>query len=99
MFLLNERLLRSVVLISSAHPEVRARGAVYSDGLRRRFTDRLSTVCPDPAAVATVFRAMFASMVFRVAYGADFLQPHATDGELVTGLVALSLAHLATKPE
>lgn len=99
VFLLNDQFLRSVVLISSAHPEVRARGAAYTDGLRRRFTDRVSTIGADPTAVATVFRTVFASMVFRTAYGADFFQPPATDEELVAGLVALSLAHLATKPE
>jgi hypothetical protein len=97
VFLHNERFLRSVVLISSGHPEVRARGAVYSDGLRQRFAARVGAVCPDGEAVATVFRTVFASLVFRTAYGADFLQPPVTDDALVDGLVALTLPML--RPE
>ena len=97
VFLHNERFLRSVVLISSGHTEVRARGEVYSDGLRRRFVARLGSVCPDVDAVATVFRTVFASLVFRTAYGADFLQPPVTDDALVDGLVALTLPLLHPK--
>jgi AcrR family transcriptional regulator len=98
VFLHNERFLRSVVLISSAHPEVRTRGAAYTDGLQRRFSDRVGTVCPEHVAVATVFRTLFASLVFRTAYGADFLQPTVTDDDLVSGLIGIALTHLRLEP-
>jgi AcrR family transcriptional regulator len=91
VFLRNERFLRSVVLISSAHPEVRARGAAYSDGLQRRFDARVSVVCSDADAIATVFRTVFAALVFRTAYGGDFIQPPVTDDTLVRGLIAMTL--------
>lgn len=97
VFLHNERFLRSVVLISSAHPVVRERGAAYADGLQRRFAARVGDVCTDPDAVATVFRTVFASLVFRTAYGADFLHPPVTDHTFVDGLVALTLPLL--RPE
>ena len=45
-------------------------------------------------AVATVFRTVFASLVFRTAYGADFLQPSVTEQRFVDELVEIATRSL-----
>ena len=70
-------LLRAVILLSSAHPEVFRRGAGYTRQLRELYVQRCSpAVCgqhTDPAAAASAsFDAVFASAVFRTAYGPGF---------------------------
>ena len=48
-------------------------------------------MCPDADALATVFRTVFAALVFRTAYGADFLHPAVPDDTSSDGLIALTL--------
>lgn len=87
----NRRFLRSIVLISSEHAEIRERGAAYAENLRLRFTDRLHAVnAADHDAIAAVFRTVFAALVFRTAYGDDFLQPRVSDERYVEDLADLA---------
>src|SRR4051812_21123097 len=83
----HQRFLRSVVLISAAHPEVRRRGARYSQELGERFAAvvllaRDAIRHPDPvAAVRSCFGTVFAASIIRVAYGAGFATPEPVDDE------------------
>jgi AcrR family transcriptional regulator len=87
IFLRHRRFLRSVVLTSAAHPEVRRRGSVYAEGLGRQFGRVLlgagaAIQHPDPeAAVRACFGTLFAAAVIRVAYGSDFASPAPVDDE------------------
>jgi len=68
---------RAVILLSSVHPEVFKRGAGYTRQLRELYVQRCTpAVCgqhSDPAAAASAsFDAVFASAVFRTAYGPAF---------------------------
>jgi AcrR family transcriptional regulator len=90
LFERNRALMRSVVLDSSRHAEVRRRGARYADALRERFAARLGAVLDDDVLVDAVFRSTFASLVFRTAYGDDFLHPHATETLFVDELVEIA---------
>lgn len=92
----NRAFLRSVVLISSGHAEVRARGAAYTENLRALFTHRVQGAAADEAMVATVFRTVFASLVFRTAYGDDFVQPRVSERAFVASLVAVAQRALLT---
>jgi hypothetical protein len=94
-------LLRAVVLLSSAHPEVLRRGARYSQQLRGLYVQRCSpAVCgqhPDPAAAAGAsFDAVFASAVFRTAYGPGFLHPGQDAGDYTARLAQMQAAYLTT---
>jgi AcrR family transcriptional regulator len=86
IFTRHAALLRSVVLISSAHPEVRRRGARYSQELGDLFTGLLlrrrdDIDQPDPeTAVRAAFNTAFSTLVLRTAYGPAFATP-ATDDE------------------
>src|SRR3954469_24203947 len=84
----HERFLRSVVLISAAHPEVRRRGSRYSqelgDGFARVVLDgaRDAIRHPDPeAAVRACFGTVFATTIIRVAYGPAFATPSPVDDD------------------
>lgn len=90
--------LRPVVLVSSAHGEVRDRGARYVDALRARFVDRLAELTEDSGALDALFRVLFSSLVFRTAYGDDFLAPRVTEAQFTDELVQLSLRSLRVTP-
>jgi AcrR family transcriptional regulator len=83
----HERFLRSVVLISAAHPEVRRRGSHYSQELGEAFARvvlgaREAIRHADPeAAVRTCFGTVFATTIIRVAYGPGFATPSPVDDE------------------
>ena len=74
----HQRILRAVVLISAAHPEVQRRGSRYSQELGEGFVRVVLRVAddithPDPeAAVRACFGTVFAASIIRVAYGAGF---------------------------
>lgn len=87
IFVEHRPFLRAVVLMSTDRPEIRSRGQHHLDGLRRAFGLRLRSVSDDERAIGTVFRLAFSALVFRVAYGADFLQPAIADDEFTHDLV------------
>lgn len=93
----NRAFLRSIVLVSSAHGEVRARGAGYADALRVRFVGRLAEV-GDGGELDALFRVLFSALVFRTAYGDDFLAPAVPDAQFTDELVQLSLRALRVSP-
>jgi AcrR family transcriptional regulator len=81
----HERYLRAVVLVSAAHPEVRRRGARYSQELGEGFARvvlraRAAIRHDDPeAAVRSCFGTVFATSIIRVAYGPGFATPQPVD--------------------
>ena len=81
IFLRHAALLRSVVLISGAHPEVYRRGAIYSSQLGNLFAcvllrARDQMEHPDPeTAVRAAFTTVFSALVVRVAYGQAIAAP------------------------
>ncbi|MGY1810244.1 TetR/AcrR family transcriptional regulator [Blastococcus sp. SYSU D00669] len=83
----HQRFLRSVVLISAAHPEVRRRGSRYSQELGEGFARvvlgaREAIRHDDPeAAVRSVFGTVFATSIIRVAYGPGFATPAPVDDD------------------
>jgi hypothetical protein len=83
----HERFLRAVVLTSAAHPEVRRRGARYSQELGNGFARVVlaaadSVTHPDAAAaVHACFSTVFAASILRIAYGAGFATPDPLDDE------------------
>ncbi len=99
------RFLRSVVLISAAHPEVRRRGSVYSTELGERFAAMLRPVHglvthPDPeAAVRACFGTLFAATVIRVAYGPGFATPPVDDGTFTAELGETAARYLLARPD
>jgi len=99
------RFLRSVVLISAAHPEVRRRGSVYSTELGERFAAMLRPVHglvthPDPeAAVRACFGTLFAATVIRVAYGPGFATPTVDDGTFTAELGETAARYLLARPD
>jgi AcrR family transcriptional regulator len=94
----NRAFLRSIVLVSGARGEVRARGAQYTGALRTRFVGRLAVVSDDTGALDAVFRVLFSSLVFRTAYGPDFVAPPVSDAQFADELVQLSLRALGVTP-
>ena len=98
----HERFLRAVVLVSAAHPEVRRRGARYSQELGERFAAVVlagaggAVTHRDPgAAVRTCFGATFAASVLRVAYGPGFATgAPVDDATFVADLGDLAVRHL-----
>jgi AcrR family transcriptional regulator len=83
----HERYLRAVVLVSAAHPEVRRRGARYSQELGEGFARvvlraREAIRHADPeAAVRSCFGTVFATSIIRVAYGPGFATPQPVDDD------------------
>jgi AcrR family transcriptional regulator len=99
VFARNAALLRSVVLLSSAHPEVLRRGSEHARQLQALFVRRcLPTVGhhhPDPTVASqTAFNTVFAAAVFHVAYGPSFLGSAAGPGELAGHLADMQTAYL-----
>lgn len=94
LFERNQALMRSVVLDSSRHAEVRRRGERYADALRQRFVTRVAPVLDHGAPVDAVFRSTFASLVFRTAYGGDFLKPLIAEERFVEELVGIATRSL-----
>ena len=85
IFFRHAALLRAVVLISGAHPEVYRRGALYSrelgdlfGGVVLRARDEIDHPEPE-AAVLAAFNSVFSALVVRVAYGPAFASPDAND--------------------
>jgi AcrR family transcriptional regulator len=88
-------LLRAVVLISGAHPEVNRRGGVYSRELGAAFARRIARSCPaPPAAIEAAYTAVFSTMVVRVAYGPTFAAPSVDDDTLVDALRTMVRTYL-----
>jgi AcrR family transcriptional regulator len=86
----HQRYLRAVVLVSAVHPEVRRRGARYSQELGEGFTRvvlraRDAIAHDDPeAAVRSCFGTVFATSMIRVAYGPGFATPAPVDDAAFT---------------
>ncbi|WP_324277945.1 TetR/AcrR family transcriptional regulator [Blastococcus brunescens] len=83
----HERFLRSVVLISAAHPEVRERGSRYSKELGERFGQVVLRVAesvthPDAElAIRSCFGTVFSASIIRVAYGPAFATSQPVDDD------------------
>jgi AcrR family transcriptional regulator len=102
VFARNAALLRSVVLLSSAHPEVLRRGSEHARQLRALFVQRclpaVSDRHPSPSAAAeTTFNTVFAAGVFDVAYGRSFLDSTDDQERFATDLARMQTAYL-TRP-
>jgi AcrR family transcriptional regulator len=94
-------LLRSVVLISGAHPEVNRRGARYSQDLGDQFTALVLGAGgpdidqPEPeAAVRAAFNAVFSTLVLRTAYGPAFAVPGTDDEQFLETLSTMVRRYL-----
>lgn len=101
----HERLLRAVVLISAAHPEVARRGSRYSQELGEGFARVVLRVAhavdhPDPVvAVRSCFGTVFAASIIRVAYGAGFATPAPVDDDgFVADLGETAVRYLLGRP-
>ena len=83
----HRRYLRAVVLVSAGHPEVRRRGSRYSqelgDGFTRVVLGARSAIAHEDAeaAVRACFGSVFAALIIRIAYGADFATPVPVDDD------------------
>jgi acyl-CoA synthetase (NDP forming) len=92
--------LRPVVLISSVHPEIYRRGAIYSREVGDQFTalllsTRQQITQPDPeTAISAVFNTVFSSLVLRTMYGPGFATPADDDDTFVTTLSAMAQRYL-----
>lgn len=92
--------LRPVVLISSVHPEIYRRGAIYSRELGDQFTTLLlhtreQITQPDPeTAISALFNTIFSSLVLRTMYGPGFATPADDDRTFVTTLSAMAQRYL-----
>jgi AcrR family transcriptional regulator len=100
IFIRHAALLRSVVLISGAHPEVYRRGAGYTRLLGDQFAavvlrarDRITQTDPEAAARAS-FTTVFSTMVVRVAYGPAFTNPSMDDDTFVDALAGMVQRYL-----
>jgi AcrR family transcriptional regulator len=92
-------LLRAVVLLPSAHPEVLRRGAHHTQQLRELYVQRcrpaVSGQHADPATAAGAsFDAVFASAVFRTAYGPSFLRSGQDADDHAARLAEMQAAYL-----
>jgi AcrR family transcriptional regulator len=102
----HQRLLRPVVLLSSAHSEVRSRGSRYSQEMGKGFADvvlraRAAIQHVDPeAAVWSCFETIFGAAIFRIAYGPGFATGSPLDDdEFAENLADVALRYLmAEKP-
>lgn len=91
VFTEHETFLRSVVLTSGAHAEVRRRGSAYVRALEDAFVARVRTAAPatPETLLRTAFAALFSTCVVRVAYGAGFVGPSLDEDALIDHLTAL----------
>ncbi|MCX4457503.1 MULTISPECIES: TetR/AcrR family transcriptional regulator [unclassified Streptomyces] len=93
-------LLRSVILISGAHPEVHRRGATYSAELGRLFAGVLLEVRDhldhdDPeSAVRAAYTVLFSSLVVRVAYGPAIAGSEADEDTFLASLSDMACRYL-----
>jgi AcrR family transcriptional regulator len=88
-------LLRAVVLISGAHPEVNRRGGAYSRELGDAFARRVARACAaSSTSIEAAYTAVFSTMVVRVAYGPAFAAPSVDDGALVRALRTMVRSYL-----
>jgi AcrR family transcriptional regulator len=99
VFARHAALLRSVVLLSSAHPEVLRRGSEHAQQLRALFVRRCAPAVGDhhpsrSAAAETAFNTVFAVGVFDVAYGRSFLGSADDQERLATDLASMQTAYL-----
>jgi len=97
IFFRHAALLRAVVLISGAHPEVYRRGSREVHALGDKFTARLlSTGCPDQpeSAVRAAFDVVFSTLVVRTAYGPGFVTPETDDEQFVRSLTEMTCGYL-----
>jgi AcrR family transcriptional regulator len=100
IFVRHAALLRSVILISGAHPEVHRRGAAYSAELGGLFAGVLLEVREhmdpnDPeSAVRAAFTTVFSTLVVRVAYGRAIAGAAADDDAFLTSLCTMARRYL-----
>ncbi|MDX2541652.1 TetR/AcrR family transcriptional regulator [Streptomyces sp. WI04-05B] len=93
-------LLRAVILISGAHPEIHRRGAAYSTELGRLFTGVLLEVGEhmdhdDPeSAVRAAYTTVFSTLVVRVAYGPAIADAEADDDAFLASLSDMACRYL-----
>jgi hypothetical protein len=100
IFIRHAALLRSVVLISGAHPEVYRRGAGYTRLLGDQFAalvlrarDRITQPAPEAAALAS-FTTAFSTMVARVAYGPACTNQSMDDDTFIDALAGMVQRYL-----
>jgi AcrR family transcriptional regulator len=99
-FFRHAALLRSVVLISGAHPEVYRRGTVQVHQVGDLFAARVLRGAgeidqPDPeAAVRAAFGMVFSALVVRTAYGPGFTAPATTDEQFLETLTGMTRRYL-----
>ncbi|MGW3943864.1 TetR/AcrR family transcriptional regulator, partial [Streptomyces phaeochromogenes] len=93
-------LLRAVILISGAHPEIHRRGVAYSAELGRLFTGVLLEVGehmdhddPEPA-VRAAYTTVFSTLVVRVAYGPAIADAEADDDAFLASLSDMACRYL-----
>lgn len=99
VFARHAALLRSVVLLSSAHREILRRGSEHARQLQALFVKRclpaVSDRHPSPTAAAeTTFNTLFAVGVFDVAYGRSFLGSTDDQERFVSGLALMQTMYL-----
>jgi AcrR family transcriptional regulator len=103
-FFRHAALLRAVVLISGAHPEVYRRGTVQVRELGDLFTAQVLRATadidqPDPeAAVRAVFGMVFSALVVRTAYGPGFTAPATSDADFTDTLTTMARRCLLRAP-
>ena len=96
LHLRHAQFLRSVILISGAHPEVYRRGAGKRRALAARFHILLGRLC-DRAGdrlIETAFTAVFSTLSMRISYGPDFTPLAVDDEALLNQLAAMAVAYL-----
>ena len=95
VFLANATFMRSVILLSGSHPEIRRRGSEWTTQIGRDFAAVLSAhsrwfdLDDIQAEVDLCYRVVFSSAAMHVAYGSQFAsERQLTDKQLVAGLQA-----------
>jgi AcrR family transcriptional regulator len=100
IFVRHAALLRSVILVSGAHPEVYRRGVTYSGELGSLFADVLLSARhhmdqDDPeSAVRAAFTSVFSTLVVRVAYGPAIAGADIDDDAFLGSLSIMVLRYL-----
>jgi AcrR family transcriptional regulator len=104
IFFRHAPLLRTVVLISGAHPEVHRRGSIHVRELGDLFTAQVLHTAtdidhPDPeSAVRAVFGMVFSALVVRTAYGPGFTASAASDTDYLDTLTDMANRYLFRGP-
>ena len=92
--------LRSIILISGVHPEIRRRGSSYSHEIGEQFStlilrSREQIDHPQPeAAASSTFNSVFSSLVLRTMYGPGFATPAEDDETFIAALSAMARRYL-----